>query len=117
MSEKIKAINNKIEQNKAQNSLDREAAKISALSSGNVSDFEFLTVKDKKDLLEKITAALKRFEYSPLDKAFEKQTNVVKNKLRLLIGRITKWNERPDTISGADKKISLSGGKCFTLFV
>ena len=113
----IKAINNKIEQNKAQNSLDREAAKISALSSGNVSDFEFLTVKDKKDLLEKITAALKRFEYSPLDKAFEKQTNVVKNKLRLLIGRITKWNERLDTISGADKKISLSGGKCFTLFV
>ena len=42
MSEKIKAINNKIEQNKTQNSLDREAAKISALSSGNVSDFEFL---------------------------------------------------------------------------
>ena len=117
MSEKIKAINNKIEQNKTQNSLDREAAKISALSSGNVSDFEFLTVKDKKDLLEEITAALKRFEYSPLDKAFEKQTNVVKNKLRLLIGRITKWNERLDTISGADKKISLSGGKCFTLFV
>ena len=37
ISEKIKAINNKIEQNKAQYDLDRHTAKISALSSGNVS--------------------------------------------------------------------------------
>ena len=45
-SEKIKAINNKIEQNKAQYSLDKQTAKISALSSGNVSKYEFLTDKD-----------------------------------------------------------------------
>ena len=37
ISEKIKSINNKIEQNKAQHDLDRQTAKISALSSGNVS--------------------------------------------------------------------------------
>ena len=37
VSEKIKPIDNKIEQNKAQYDLDRQAAKISALSSGNVS--------------------------------------------------------------------------------
>ena len=37
ISEKIKAINNKIEQSKVQYNLDRETAKISALSSGNVS--------------------------------------------------------------------------------
>ena len=66
ISEKIKAINNKIEENKAQNTLDRETAKISALSSGNVSKYEFLSGKDvlpEKNLLEKV-AALKRFEYS-----------------------------------------------------
>ena len=66
ISEKMKAINNKIEENKAQNTLDRQTAKISALSSGNVSKYEFLTGKDvlpQKDLLEKV-AALKRFEYS-----------------------------------------------------
>ena len=45
IGEKIKAINNKIEQNKAQYNLDRETAKISALSSGNVSKYEFLTGK------------------------------------------------------------------------
>ena len=41
VSEKIKAIDNKIEQNKAQYSLDRQTAKISALSSRNISKYEF----------------------------------------------------------------------------
>ena len=56
ISEKIKVIKNKIEQNKAQYVLDRQTAKISALSSGNVSKYEFLTDKDvlpEKVLLEK----------------------------------------------------------------
>ena len=46
ISEKIKAIDNKIEQNKAQYNLDRQTAKVSALSSGNVSKYEFLSGKD-----------------------------------------------------------------------
>ena len=53
ISEKFKAINNNIEQNKSQNDLDRQTAKISALSTGNVSKCEFLFDKDvlpKKDL-------------------------------------------------------------------
>ena len=45
-SEKIKTIDNKIEQNKAQYNLDRQTAKISALSPGNVSKYEFLTGKN-----------------------------------------------------------------------
>ena len=55
---KIKAIKNKIEQNKAQCNLDRQTAKISALSalsSGNVSKYEFCLAKmfyQKKNLLE-----------------------------------------------------------------
>ena len=73
--DKIKAINNKIEQNKAQSDLDRQTAKISALSSGNVSKYEFLTGKDvlpEKGLLEQ-TIELKRFQYFPLDKELKKQ--------------------------------------------
>ena len=46
ISEKIKTIDNKIEQNKAQYNLDRQTAKISALSSENVSQYDFLTEKD-----------------------------------------------------------------------
>ena len=48
------------------------------MSSGNASKFEFLTGKDvlsEKDLLQK-AAAIKRFEYSPLDKELKKQTSV-----------------------------------------
>ena len=37
VSKKIKTIDNKIEQNKAQYNLDRQTAKISVLSSGNIS--------------------------------------------------------------------------------
>ena len=42
ISEKIKAINNKIEENKAQYNLDRQTANIFILSSGNVGKYEFL---------------------------------------------------------------------------
>ena len=62
--EKIKEINNTMKQNKAQYNLDRPTAKISALSSENVSKYEFLSGKDvlpAEDLLEK-AAAIKIFE-------------------------------------------------------
>ena len=78
ISEKIKGINNKIEQNKAQYDLDRKIAKIPALSSGNVSKYEFLTGKNvlpEKNLLEKV-ATMKRSEYSPLDKELKAQTDI-----------------------------------------
>ena len=45
ISEKIRTIDNKIEQNKAQYDLDRQTAKILALSSGNNSKCELLTGK------------------------------------------------------------------------
>ena len=70
VGEKIKTIDNKIYQNKAQYNLDRQNSKISALSSGNVSKYKFVTGKDvlpEKALLEKV-ATIKRFEYSPLGK-------------------------------------------------
>ena len=41
VGEKGRTINNTIEQNKTQYDLDRQTAKISALSSGNVSKYEF----------------------------------------------------------------------------
>ena len=46
ISKKTVLINNKIEQNKAQHDLNRQTAEISALSSRNVSKYEFLTSKD-----------------------------------------------------------------------
>ena len=80
VTEKIKTIDNKIEQNKDQYDLDRQTAENSTLSSGNVSKYEFLTGKDvlpKKDLLGKV-ATMKRFGYSPLGKEVNAQTDIAK---------------------------------------
>ena len=83
---KIKTINKKIKQNKAQYNLDRKTAMISDLLLGNVSKYEFLTGKDilpTKDLLEKVTA-MKRFECSLLGKELKKQTSVAEKQYQKL---------------------------------
>ena len=46
ISEKIKTIDNKIEENKAQYNWDRQTANIFALSFGSIGKYEFLTGKD-----------------------------------------------------------------------
>ena len=59
ISEEIKAVNNKIEQTKVPCNLDRQTARISGLSSGNICKYEFLTGKDtlsEKDLQKKASA-------------------------------------------------------------
>ena len=43
LSEQFKILDDKIKANKAQYDLDREAANISALSSGEVEKYEYLT--------------------------------------------------------------------------
>ena len=86
ISEKIKAIDNKIEQNKAQYDLDRQTAKISTLSPANISKYEFLTGKDvlpEKYLLEK-AATMKRLEYLLLDKESKAQTDIAKKQYQKL---------------------------------
>ena len=69
-----------IEQNKVQFNLNRQTAKISALSSGIVSKYKFLTGNDVlpgKDMLEK-AATMKKNEYLPLAKELKAQTKTVK---------------------------------------
>ena len=46
ISQKIKTVDNKIKQNKVQDNLDKQTAKISALSSGNVSKNKRFTGKE-----------------------------------------------------------------------
>ena len=61
VSKKIRRINNKLLQSKAQYNIDRQTTKISALTSGNVNKFKFLTGKNvlpEKDWLEKVVTIL-----------------------------------------------------------
>ena len=57
-------------QNEAQYDLDREADKISALSSNNLDKYEYFTGEDLG--LKPSTVGKAKFEYSPLGKIFNK---------------------------------------------
>ena len=70
VTDQIEILNKKIKQNEAQYDLDREAAKISALSSNNLDKCEYLTSEDLA--LKPSTIEQTKFEYSPLGKIFNK---------------------------------------------
>ena len=70
VTDQIKILNRKIKQNESQYDLDREAAKISALSSNNLDKYELLTGEDLG--LKPSTIEQTKFEYSPLGKIFNK---------------------------------------------
>ena len=70
MTDQIKNLGRKIKLNESQYDLDREAAKISTLSSKNLDKYELLTGEDL-DFKPSIVAQAK-FEYSPLGKIFNK---------------------------------------------
>ena len=73
-------IDDKIRDEKWQCDINREAAKISALSIGKTDKYEYLTGEEmlpsnQRQIIEQV-----KFAYSPLGKAFKKQT---KNRLVL----------------------------------
>ena len=70
VTDQIKILNRKIKQNESQYNLDREAAKISALSSNNLDKYELLTGEDLN--LKPSTIEHAKSEYSPLGKVFHK---------------------------------------------
>ena len=72
-TDQIKILGKKIMQSEAQCDLDKNAAKISALSSNNVDKHEYLTDEDL-DLKPSIVE-LAKFEYSPLGKIFKRRLN------------------------------------------
>ena len=80
-------IDNKIGDEKLQSDFYREAAKISALSSGKIDKYEFLTGKEMFSLDQRGVIEQAKFAYSALEEAFEKQRKAIeeqgKNKLKL----------------------------------
>ena len=70
LTAQVKIFDDKIRANKAQYDLDRQAAKISGLSSGELEKYEYSTGEDlgyKPDVVQK-----EKFEYSTLDQVFNK---------------------------------------------
>ena len=73
------AINDQIRDEKLQYDINREAAKISALSSGKIHKYEYLTGEDILPSNQQQIIEQARFTNSPLGKAFEEQTKTIKD--------------------------------------
>ena len=108
VSEKIKKTDNKIEQNQAQYNLDRQTAKISALLSRNIINYEFLRVED---VLPDVFLALvrkschnkkkKKNENLALGSEWKKQANIVNDQCKVFkyqINAIDKSNRSKDGV-------------------
>ena len=72
-------INDQIRDEKLQYDINREAAKISALSSGKIHKYEYLTGEDILPSNQQQIIEQAKFTYSPLGKAFEKQIKTIED--------------------------------------
>ena len=72
-------INDQIRDEKIQHDINREAAKISALSSDKICKYEYLTGKDILPSNQQQIIEQAKFTYSPLGKAFEKQIKTIED--------------------------------------
>ena len=117
VTDQIKILPKKIKQNESQYDLDRETAKISALSSNNLDKYELLTGEDLG--LKPSTVEQAKFEYSPLGKIFNKGLSEddkkeglfkslenIKDKNEELINRLSTTNKAPkNKINNQSKKL------------
>ena len=117
VTDQIKTLNRKIKQNELLYDLDREAAKISALSSNNLDKYELLTGEDLG--LKPSTIEQAKFEYSPLGKILNKGLSEddkkeglfkslenIKDKNEELINRFSTTNKAPNNkINNQSKKL------------
>ena len=72
-------IDDQIRDEKLQYDINREAAKISALSSGKINKYEYLTGEEMLPSNQQQIIEKAKFTYSPLGKPFEKQIKTIED--------------------------------------
>ena len=72
-------IEDQIEDEKLQYDINREAVKISALSSGKIDKYEYLTGEEILPSNQQQIIQQAKLTYSPLGKAFEKQMKTIED--------------------------------------
>ena len=72
-------INDQIKDGKLQYNINREAATISALSSGKLHKYEYLTGEDILPSNQQQIIGQTKFTYSPLGKAFHRQIKTIED--------------------------------------
>ena len=73
-------INDQIRDKKLQYDINKEAAKISASSSGKIHKYKYITGEDILPSNQQQIIEHTKFTYSPLGKAFEKQIKTIEDR-------------------------------------
>ena len=90
------AIDDKIRDEKLQYNINREEAKISTLLSGKINKYEYLTGEEILPSNQRQITEQAKFAYSPLGKAFEKQTKTIKYQGKKQVKRIDRNKKQLD---------------------
>ena len=86
-------IEDQIIDEKLQYDINREAGKISALSSGKIDKYEYFTGEEILPLNQQQIIQQAKFNYSPFGKAFEKQIKTIENQRKKQIKAIQDNNQ------------------------
>ena len=101
MNVKAKVLDDKIKEERVTHDLGQESAKISALKSGNIDKYEYLTGQEVIPTGKEADLAHAKFEYSPLGKAFEKQVKTIKEQgekqVKAIENTLVPMQQKPST--------------------
>ena len=101
-------INDQIRDEKLQYNINREAAKISALSSGKLHKYEYLTGEDILPSTQQQIIEQTKFTYSPLGKAFDKEIKTIEDQGKKQVDALEKLKPKEEikTIEGTSNNQS-----------
>ena len=90
-------INDQIRDEKLQYDINREATKISALSSGKLHKYGYLTGEDILPSNQQQIIEQRKFKYSPLGKAFGKQIKTIKDQGKKRVDALENLKPKEET--------------------
>ena len=89
-------INNQIKDEKLQYNINREAAKITALSLDKLHKYEYLTGEDILPSNQQQIIEQTKFTYSPLGKAFDKQIKTIEDQGKKQVDALEKLKPKEE---------------------
>ena len=101
-------INDQIRDEKLQYDINREAAKISASSSGKIHEYEYLTGQDILPYNQQQIIEQAKFTYSVLGKAFEKQIKTIEDQHKKQVDALKYLNPKAITYKSDDDNATIS---------
>ena len=96
-------INEQIRHEKLQYHIDIKAAEISALSSGKIHKYEYLTGEDILPSNQQQIIQQAKFTYSPLGKTFDKQIKTIEDQGKKQIDALESLKPKEETKPTRDK--------------